>query len=121
MKKLLKVSDDNCVSWQATAVPAELARFASLGKFALVEVTKATIHHGYRLIIEAFEVVEEGWENEVILNNGETLELLDKEYYAGVFKKKGMLNKVGNKVQDHPGFQLTPVRMTRSKAFRFPT
>ena len=52
---MLKVSDGNCVSWQATAVPAELARIASLGKFALVEVTNATIHHGYRLIIEAFE------------------------------------------------------------------
>jgi hypothetical protein len=95
--------------------PAGLERVLSLGKFPLIEITKATIHHGYRLIIEDFEVLEEEFDNEIVIDETKELQLLDKDYYANVFKNKGMMDQVGKKVPEHPGFLLTPVRMTRSK------
>ena len=112
---LLKVSDGECVTWQATAPPAGLERVLSLGKFPLIEITKATIHHGYRLIIEDFEVLEEEFDKEIVIDETKELQLLDKDYYSNVFKNKGMMDQVGKKVPEHPGFLLTPVRMTRSK------
>ena len=80
----------------------------------IIEVKRASIVRGYRMLIEEFEVIEDTFEDEIVLN--ESLEFLDKSFYAEVFKNKGMLNNQGQKVPNHPGFELTPIRMTRSKA-----
>ena len=63
---------------------------------------------------ENFKVASGEMTEEVVLE--ETLEFLDKKFYEEIFKDKGMMNNVGQKIRNHPGFALTPVRMTRSKA-----
>ena len=62
---------------------------------------------------ENFEVASGEMTEKVVLE--ETFEFLDK-FYEEIFKDKGMMNNVGQKIRNHPGFALTPVRMTRSKA-----
>ena len=111
---LFKVSDGKCVTWQVTAVPTIQEEFKHLAtRLAIVEVTKATIHHGYRLIVEEYVLLEEEVSTEVIIED--ELEFLEREFYQSVFVDKGMLDQQKQRVKNHPGFQLTPVRMTRSK------
>ena len=69
---------------------------------------------GYKIYIEEIDVVEENIEEEIV--HGSDLEYLDKESYVEILKKRGMVNKDGEKNENHPGFALTPVRLTRSKA-----
>ena len=110
---LFKASDGKTVTWQVTSTPEVMEDLKALACFSVIEVTKATLHHGYRLIIQSFGVLDENVEKEVVVED--ELEFLDKDYYEKVFANKGMLTKQGHRVENHPGFQLTPVRMTRSK------
>ena len=48
--------------------------------------------------------------------NNLTSGFLDKAFHAQTFLKRGMISSAGKKVDEHPGYQLTPVHMTRSKA-----
>ena len=110
---LLKVSDGECVTWQASAINSALKDILNM-RNGIIEIKRASIVRGYRMLIEEFEVIEDTFEDEIVLN--ESLEFLDKSFYPEVFKNKGMLNNQGQKVPNHPGFELTPIRMTRSKA-----
>ena len=69
-------------------------------KNGIFEVKRASIVQGYRMLIEEFEVIEDTFEDEIVLN--ESLEFLDKSFYAEVFKNKGRLNNQGQKVPNHP-------------------
>ena len=80
----------------------------------VTSLSDLSFFNGYKLIIENFEVTSGEMTEEVVLE--ETLEFLDKKFYEEIFKDKGMMNNVGQKIRNHPGFALTPVRMTRSKA-----
>ena len=113
---LLKVSDGTCVTWQASGTSESLARIVELRQYSLIEVTKASIQNGYRLIIEDFDIVCSTLDAEILLHAEVNLEFLDKAFYAQTFLKKGMISSTGKKVDEHPGYQLTPVRLTRSKA-----
>ena len=67
-----------------------------------------------KIYIEEIDVIEQNIEEEIV--HGSDLEYLDKESYVEILKKRGMVNKDGEKNENHPGFALTPVRLTRSKA-----
>ena len=101
------------MTWQASAINSALKDILNM-KNGIIEIKRASIVRGYRMLIEEFEIIEDAFEEEIVLN--ESLEFLDKSFYAEVFKNKGMLNNQGQKVPNHPGFELTPIRMTRSKA-----
>ena len=69
---------------------------------------------GYKIYIEGINVVVENIEEN--FSNSDDLEYLDKVFYAKILMNRGMVNKVGEKNENHLGLALTPVKMTRSKA-----
>ena len=109
---LFKASDGQYVTWNVALdpnishiVPAE----------SVIEVTKASIEQGFRLVIQDYVLVAENVEEELILDD--ELVFLEKSWYVDLFNRKGMLNKKGARNFEHPHFQTTPLKMvTRSKA-----
>ena len=82
---------------------------------SVIEVTKASIEQGFRLVIQDYVLVAENVEEELVLD--EKLVFLEKSWYVDLFNKKGMLNKKGARNLEHPHFQTTPLKMvTKSKA-----
>ena len=95
------------MTWQASGTSESITRTKTL---------RQNSHNGYRLIIEDFDIVCSTLDTEILLHAEVNLEFLDKAFYAQTFLKKGMISSTGKKVDEHPGYQLTSVRMTRSKA-----
>ena len=83
----------------------------------MIEVTKASILQGFRLVIQDYALVVENVDEELTLD--EELIFLEKSWYVDLFNKKGMINKIGGRNLDHPHFQTTPLKtIIRSKAAR---
>ena len=57
---------------------------------------------GYKIYIEEVVVVEENVEEEIV--HGDNLEYLDKDSYVQILMNRGMVNKDGEKNENHPGF-----------------
>ena len=110
---LLKLSDGEYVTWQVSGTNEVIEKIEHCNN-CIIEIKKATIVKGYKIYIEEVVVVEENVEEEIV--HGDNLEYLDKDSYVQILMNRGMVNKDGEKNENHPGFALTPVRMTRSKA-----
>ena len=110
---LIKLSDGDCVTWQASGTNEVLEKIEHFNN-CVIEIKKATIVKGYKIFIEEIDVVADDIDEEIV--HGDSLEYLDKDTYVEILMSRGMVNKDGEKIENHPGFNLTPVRMTRSKA-----
>ena len=76
---------------------------------SVIEVTKASILQGFRLVIQDYALVVENVDEELTLD--EELIFLEKSWYVDLFNKKGMINKKGGRNLDHRHFQTTPLKM----------
>jgi hypothetical protein len=75
---------------------------------------QAPVIDGCMIHIEAMEVKDEKYSQAVILNK--ELNLLAKDFFERVFKEKNMISEEGQRREDHPHFQNTPVfRKLRSR------
>ena len=111
---LFKASDGQYVTWNV-AVDPDIGHTVPVEN--MIEVTKASILQGFRLVIQDYALVVENVDEELTLD--EELIFLEKSWYVDLFNKKGMINKKGGRNLDHRHFQTTPLKMiTRSKAAR---
>ena len=111
---VVKASDGKYITWNVVVDSSKEDEFLSIPIKTVIKVTEATIIQGYRLVIQEYEVINDDIENEIC--QFEELEFIDKEWYMDTLRRKGMVDSQGARVESHPDYQSTPVRITRSKA-----
>ena len=62
-------------------------------------------------LIQEFDVLNTEVLQAIILEK--ELKLIDKKYFGELFAKKGMMSKEGERNENHPHFQHTPVVLRR--------
>ena len=96
---------------------AKVDQILEIPTMSIIEVKRAYIEQGFRIIIQEFEVIDDDLDEEITLDD--ELTFLEKSWYLDVFSKKGMMDKKGTRNLDDPQFQTTPLKMTtRSKGAR---
>ena len=111
---VVKASDGKYITWNVVVDSSKEDEFLSIPIKTVIKVTEATIIQGYRLVIQEYEVINDDIENEIC--QFEELEFIDKEWYMDTLRRKGMVDSQGARVESHPDYQSTPVRITRSRA-----
>ena len=101
---LFKASDGQYVTWNV-AVDPDIGHTVPVE--SVIEVTKASILQGFRLVIQDYVLEAENVDEELTLD--EELIFLEKSWYVDLFNKKGMINKKGDRNLDHPHFQTIPL------------
>ena len=117
MKTLIKVSDGQYVTWNVVIDEEKEDDILRVNTRSVIEVTKASVEQGFRIIIHNFEIIDDEVSEEITL--ADELVFLEKSWYLQMFTKKGMVDKKGSRNLKHPHYQTTPLRMmTRSKKAR---
>ena len=79
--------------------------------YSVLEIKSGTIMDGCMFLIQEFDVLNTEVLQAIILEK--ELKLIDKKYFGELFAKKGMMSKEGERNENHPHFQHTPVVLRR--------